>query len=159
MIRPLAHPAVQLGLWLLACVLLVAGAVAPMFTFTTFWIFDDTLSLLGGIHRLWRAREWGLFLVVAGFSLLLPAGKLLLLYRLIGGAIPAEDAARYRRWLSQTGKWSMLEVFVVAWLVVMLQFGGTAHITVHYGLYLFAAGVVAGMLLTHLVEAEAHRDA
>jgi len=158
MIRPLAHPAAQLGLWLLACVLLVAGAVAPMFTFTTFWIFDDTLSLLGGIHRLWQAGEWGLFLVVTGFSLLLPAGKLLLLYRLIGGTIPAGDAARYRRWLSQTGKWSMLEVFVVAWLVVMLQFGGTARITVHYGLYLFAAGVVAGMLLTQLVEAQPGRD-
>ncbi|MBD3620327.1 MAG: paraquat-inducible protein A [Chromatiales bacterium] len=148
----------HLALWLMACILLVAGAVAPMFTFTTFWIFDDTLSLLGGIRRLWQAGEWGLFLVVSGFSLLLPAGKLLLLYRLIGGTVPPAHEARIRRWLSQTGKWSMLEVFVVAWLVVMLQFGGTARITIHYGLYLFAAGVVASMLLTQLVEAGARRD-
>ena len=141
--------------------MLVVGAVAPMFTFTTFWIFDDRFSLVTGIYRLLEQGEPLLFLLVFTFSILMPVYKMYLLYRLIH--VPGVDPrrlARYRRWLDVMGKWSMLDVFVVALLVVTVKLGAVADITIHYGLYVFAAAVIASMLLAHLVASSPqHRPA
>jgi paraquat-inducible protein A len=145
-----------LAQWLLVSLMLVVGAFAPMFTFTTFWIFDDRFSLVSGIYRLLEQGEPLLFLLVFTFSILMPVYKMYLLYRLIH-AKPADTRhmARYRKWLGVMGKWSMLDVFVVALLVVTVKLGAVADITIHYGLYVFAAAVVASMLLSQLVEVAA----
>ncbi|MFO7593789.1 MAG: paraquat-inducible protein A [Pseudomonadota bacterium] len=52
------------------------------------------------------------------------------------------------------GKWSMLDVFVVAMFIMTVKMGAIVSVEVHTGLYLFSAGVVASMLLTHLVSRE-----
>ena len=153
MFRVLSSPVLQLGLWLLVAIMLVVGALAPMFTFTTFWIFDDRFSLATGIYRLLEEGEPLLFLLVFTFSILMPVYKMYLLYRVIGAkGMDARRVVRYRKWLNIMGKWSMLDVFVVALLVVIVKLGAVADITIHYGLYVFAAAVLASMLLSQLVE-------
>jgi len=132
----------------------VAGAVLPMFTFSQFYIFNDTFSLASGIFHLLMQGEPLLFAVVFSFSILMPAWKMVLLYRLLHAR--DRDTARCQRQLhvlSFLGKWSMLDVFVVAILVVTVKLGAIANITVHFGIYLFTLAVLASMLLTHWIAA------
>ena len=58
---------------------------------------------------------------------------------------------RYVHWLSVLGKWSMLDVFVVAVLIASVKLGSIASIEIHYGLYVFAASVILMMVATHLI--------
>jgi paraquat-inducible protein A len=142
--------------WFTVSAMLVAGAVLPMFTFSRFYIFNDTFSLASGIFYLLKEGEPLLFLVVFSFSVLMPAWKMVILYRLLH--THDGDSARRRRQLhvlSFLGKWSMLDVFVVAILVVTVKLGAIANITVHAGIYLFTLAVLASMLLTHRVAARA----
>ena len=50
--------------------------------------------------------------------------------------------------LLKYGKWSMLDVLVVAILVSTVKLGSMANIEVHIGLYIFAMGVLGSMWLT-----------
>jgi len=43
------------------------------------------------------------------------------------------------------GKWSMLDVFIVAILVVSVKLGAIASVEMRYGLYAFATAVVLKM--------------
>jgi len=50
--------------------------------------------------------------------------------------------------MHQYGKWSMLDVFVVAVLLATVKLGAVANVQLHYGLYLFAAAVILTMIVT-----------
>ncbi|MEJ2576279.1 MAG: paraquat-inducible protein A [Gammaproteobacteria bacterium] len=136
-------------LLLAALGLLVWGLRAPILTLEKFYLFSNTVSLWSALTQLAEQREWGLFLLVGGFSVLFPVLKILLL-----GAIwnlEAEDTERHRRhlyWLATYGKWSMLDVFVVALLVVSVKLGALAEAHVEYGIYVFAASVLLTMALS-----------
>jgi paraquat-inducible protein A len=140
--------------WFIVSAMLVAGAVLPMFTFSQFYIFNDTFSLASGIFHLLTQGEPLLFIIVFSFSILMPAWKMYLLYRLLH-AQDGDNTRRHRQLhvLSFLGKWSMLDVFVVAILVVTVKLGAIASITVHFGIYLFTLAVLASMLLTHKIAA------
>jgi paraquat-inducible protein A len=58
----------------------------------------------------------------------------------------AHDLARVRRlhrWVESLGKWSMLDVFVVAILIVAMKSAGVADLHIGIGLYLFTFSVIA----------------
>lgn len=141
----------QLG-WFAAAMMLGVGAALPFFTFSKFFFFDDTFSLFSGIFHLLAAGEPVLFALVFLFSIMLPVYKMFVLFRLINNRF-LEDRTRrrYHSLLMMLGKWSMLDVFVVAMLIMTVKLGAIASVEVHGGLYLFSAGVLASMLLTHLV--------
>ena len=46
------------------------------------------------------------------------------------------------------GKWSMLDVFLVAWLAALTQLSELRSLEPRLGLYLFAAGVILNNLAT-----------
>jgi paraquat-inducible protein A len=55
--------------------------------------------------------------------------------------------------MEKLGKWSMLDVFVIASLVVCFKgFPGGTHIQVQWGIYLFALSVLLSMLATQAVK-------
>jgi len=93
-----------------------------------------------------------LFALVFLFSIMLPVYKMYVLLRLINHtAMEDRLRRRYTSMLMTLGKWSMLDVLVVAVLIMTIKLGAVASVEVHGGLYLFSAGVLASMLLTHLV--------
>lgn len=146
--------------WWLVSAMLVAGMLAPMFTFTKFYFFDDTFSLAAGIFHLLEENEPVLFVIVFAFSMLMPAYKMLLLYRLLP-SIGGESSTQHMRMLKHLGiisKWSMLDVFVLAILVVTVKLGAIAQIQIHYGLYLFSLAVIGSMLLTQMIQIYAARN-
>lgn len=138
--------------WLTAALMLGVGAALPFFTFTKFFVFDDTFSLFSGIFHLLAEGEPVLFAIVFLFSIMLPVYKMFVLFRLINNRFLEEEIRhRYTSLLMFLGKWSMLDVFVVAMLIMTVKLGGIASVEAHVGLYLFSGGVLASMLLTHVV--------
>lgn len=137
--------------WLIGVTLLLlaVGLVAPIVTLNQFVLLENTFSLLGGALESLRNGEWLLFGVILGFSVLLPLLKLGVLWRMLGR--DAHEGARLDRHLRRMhryGKWSMLDVFVVAVLVAAVKLGAIASVEIRYGLYAFGAAVVLTMLIT-----------
>jgi paraquat-inducible protein A len=143
---------------LLACLMLAVGLVAPIVTLEKFLLIENTFSVLSGIYQLLREGRWFLFLIIAGFSVLLPLLKLFVLYRLLGRQCRnTGQLRRYLHWMHLYGKWSMLDVFIVAVLVVAVKLGAIAQVEMRYGLYAFAASVLLTMFVTARVVALADR--
>jgi len=66
-----------------------------------------------------------------------------------------ERHRRHLGWLASYSKWSMLDVFVVALLVVSVKLGSLAEARVEVGIYAFAASVILTMLLSAWIGAHA----
>lgn len=127
----------------LSFVLFVIGVVAPVMTLKKFVFFEDRLSIVSGLLRLIQEGQYLLFGIVFTFSIAFPFLKMVLLYRACQRQAWSKPGLRKTlHWLSVFGKWSMLDVFIVALFVVMGRFRGIAEVEVHYGLYVFATAVI-----------------
>ena len=135
-------------LLLAALILLIIGLQAPILTLEKFYLFSNTVSLWSALRQLLAEGEWGLVALIGGFSVLFPILKILLLLAIWN--LEAATTARHRQhleWLATYSRWSMLDVFVVALLVVSVKLGALAQARVEYGIYVFAASVVLTMLI------------
>lgn len=136
----------MLGVTLL---LLLGGLLAPIITLNKFVFIENTFSVLGGTLELLTEGRLFLFLLIGGFSIVLPLLKIAVLYRLLSDRQANSDTMHhYLHWMHLYGKWSMLDVFVVAVLVVAVKLGAIASVEMRFGLYLFAAAVLLTMYLT-----------
>lgn len=127
----------------------IAGLVTPIITMTKFALLENTFSVLSGVLGLLKEGQFFLFVVIAGFSVVLPLLKMAVLYRLLSIKQQAsEHINRYLHWMHLFGKWSMLDVFVVAVLVVAVKLGAIASVQMRFGLYAFTAAVVLTMYIT-----------
>jgi len=137
---------VILGITLL---LLGVGLVAPIITLKKFVLIENTFSVLGGTIELMKEGHIFLFVVITGFSIVLPLLKISVLNRLLGAKVyKSDNLDKYLHWMHLYGKWSMLDVFVVAVLVVSVKLGAIASVEMRYGLYAFAAAVILTMFVT-----------
>ena len=128
----------------LAC--LVVGVSAPLLTLEKMYFFENTVSLLSTIKGLYLQQEWFLFYVIAIFSLCIPAIKIASLILITNMQFEQGSFLDKTLQLIETfGKWSMLDVFVVALLLVSVKLGVLAKVDVHYGLYVFASSVLLTM--------------
>lgn len=133
-------------------VLLGVGLSAPMVTLEKFLIIENTFSVLSGLAQLMVEGQVFLFIIVLVFSVVLPIVKIGFLFRLT--TISADYGLRSKkllRLMHDYGRWSMLDVFVVALLVVAVKLRVIAQVEMRYGLYAFAAAVLLTMVLTERV--------
>lgn len=145
------HVTIGLLLWA-ALILLVSGVFAPILTLTKFMFFESRFSIYTGLVQLFRDKQYFLFVVILVFSICFPAWKLFLQAYLLH----YKDLSESRRqqlfgWLDTLGKWSMLDVFVVALLVVTVKLNIIADIKVHFGIYMFAASILLSMLASRFI--------
>jgi paraquat-inducible protein A len=125
------------------------GLVAPIITLKKFVLIENTFSVLSGAIALLKEGQIFLFIVITGFSIVLPLLKIGVLNKLL--SVKENKAAnldKYLHWMHLYGKWSMLDVFVVAVLVVAVKLGGIVSVEMRFGLYSFAAAVVLTMYVT-----------
>lgn len=137
-----------IGLMLLASAgLLVAGWIAPIMTVETLLVLSDDISLLGSCWQLLREGEIFLFLVIFVFSIVFPVVKLAVaLYLWLLADVERPGFLRSLAWIETLGKWSMLDVFVVALSVVAIQVSLVTSVAIHPGIYLFSAAVVLSLV-------------
>lgn len=135
---------------IISLILLAIGIFAPLMTLKQFFIFENQLSLYSGLIELITQRELLLFIIIFSFSIIFPIVKILFLFLVINtGTKGKPHRKKLMNWLAHIGKWSMLDVFVVALLLVSIKLNVIADIQIHYGIYAFGSSVLLTMILTH----------
>jgi paraquat-inducible protein A len=136
-----------LGLFFVAVsALLIAGWTLPIMTIHKLVFFAEQISILKGAAELWNTENYVLGAVLVIFSVIFPAFKMLVALVLWYGAdARGPDLARLLVLLETFGRWSMLDVFVVALTIVAVEVSIISDVTTHAGLYVFTAAVVLSM--------------
>ena len=138
------------GLILGSLALLFAGAVAPLLTTERFYFFANTFSLVSALQQLFANGQTLIALVIGFFSLCVPLVKAAVIWI---AASEAKGTGPLLRIADRFGKWSMLEVFVAALVIVALKLGPVVDARLHYGAYLLAGSVllsgIASQLFVH----------
>jgi paraquat-inducible protein A len=120
----------------------VAGLFRPFTTVTKLWLFENQVSVMNGLVTLWQGGEIFLFLILFVFTVLFPAAKISALLALwLKPGLTTDQLRKMYRFTSNLGKWSMLDVFVVAILVMTIR-SGVAEIRVQDGFFLFFTSVM-----------------
>ena len=121
----------------------VSGIFLPFTSVTKLWLFENQISVFRGLIILWKGSELFLFLILFVFTVCFPFVKINALLALwLYPGLTAEQARTFFKFVSNLGKWSMLDVFVVAILVLTVKSGGVASIKVQGGFFLFFISVM-----------------
>lgn len=140
------HPrtGLTIALMLLAAMgLFVSGIFLPFTVVTKLWLFENQISVYRGLIILWKAGELFLFFILFVFTICFPFVKINALLALwLYPGLTADQARTFYKFVSNLGKWSMLDVFVVAILVLTIKSSGLAHIEVSAGFFLFFSSVM-----------------
>jgi paraquat-inducible protein A len=121
----------------------VTGIFVPFTSVTKLWLFNNQISVYHGLIILWNGGELFLFLILFVFTICFPFVKINALLALwLYPGLTAEQAKKFFKFVSNMGKWSMLDVFVVAILVLTVKSGGIASIRVQSGFFLFFISVM-----------------
>jgi paraquat-inducible protein A len=145
--READRPAIPAALLLLASATLAAGLSMPVVTLRS-GLVRDSYSVPEGIADLARSGEVALALIVLAFSVVFPIVKLVLLARVLFRPLPEEARARLVRALELLGRWSMLDVFVIAILIGSVHLGILSEAYAERGIYVFGAGILLSMFAT-----------
>jgi paraquat-inducible protein A len=117
---------------------------------------EKTYSLLGGIRALYDRDHIFLAAILLIFSVIFPYAKLITLLlatsRLWRISMPTRHTLH--RITQFTGRYSLLDILVVAITIVVVNFGSVAHAQALPGTYLFAAAVFLSMLAGFFVNLE-----
>ena len=141
---------------LLACVLLGVGLTLPVLTIRKIWE-QNTFSVISGIQNLYHDKQYFLAFIIFFFSVVFPIVKLFSLGVLWVARLKEEHQKSILYWLELLGKWSMLDVFVVAVIVVTVKLGVLAKAEPRNGIYVFGAAILVSMVVTFLADNLAKR--
>ena len=132
-----------------AYILYIPANILPiMETSSLFGAQADTI--MSGIVYLWHSGSWDLALVVFIASIMVPLLKLIALTLLLISVQrrstwqPVQRAKLYRV-VELVGRWSMLDIYVVAILAALVQIGALATVNAGPGALAFGAVVVLTM--------------
>ena len=108
-------------------------------------------TILSGVIYFLKHGDWPLALVIFTASVLVPLLKMLaLIYLLLSvqrrSPLRRNQRTRLYRLTELVGRWSMVDVFVVALLVALVQVGNLATIEPAMGAVAFASVVILTML-------------
>jgi len=146
------HASIQItwALVIAAAICYIPANALPVLNTTTFGTSEGD-TILGGVAFLYTSGSWPLALVVLIASVMIPLGKLVaLIYLLVtvqrGSVASNRERTRLYRMVEFIGRWSMLDVFVDAFTVAMVQLQPLMSVAPGPGVLFFAACVVLTML-------------
>lgn len=137
--------------WLLTSVVLYIPANLLPIMRTRFLGEETGNTILGGVLVLWEHGSYPIATVIFVASVLVPLGKMIILgylclsVQLDSRYAPAQRTRLYRI-TEIVGRWSMVDVFVVAILVALIQLGNVMSIFPGMAALAFAVMVVTTML-------------
>ncbi|MGA2017463.1 MAG: paraquat-inducible protein A [Opitutaceae bacterium] len=136
-----------------AAVMLVPANLLPVLsTETSGYSRSDTI--FSGTVELWRQGLWAIAAIVFTASICIPAVKLVGLGWLllsVRRGVPRDSRRLTRTFavIDFVGRWSMLDVFLAAFLSGLVQFGEFSTVQARSGIVAFAAAVVLTVLATN----------
>jgi paraquat-inducible protein A len=149
--------------WLAGVIAFVPANVYPMLKTATLGT-ETASTLLGGIVELLHHGSIGFAAIVFFASIVIPASKFLAIaYLALGINRPSRLTAHRRHQLYEVvefvGRWSMIDVFVVAILTALVQLGSAASIHPGIAAVSFALSVAFTMLSAQSFDARLIWDA
>lgn len=104
-------------------------------------------SLLGGTWELLSHGSWFVGLVVLLFSVVFPLAKILLLLELsLIGSLHRRHRALTYRVMEAAGKWSMMDVLLVAFMVMLVKLGSLVEFHTGPAIFAFVGCVAMSMI-------------
>jgi len=139
-----------LALLMTSVILLIPANFLPMMS-TTFLGEKTQSTILGGVILLWQHQSYLVATVIFFASIVIPIGKLLALAWLcyevrFRGFRSKYLGQKLYRLTEFIGKWSMIDVYVVAILVAMVQMGMIMKIEAGVAAIAFSGLVISTML-------------
>jgi len=144
---------------LFAMGVLTAGILMPFISMSQLGT-TRTFSLLGGIRELFDRRSYFIGCVLLTFSVVFPYAKLLAILvatsRMVGLSMTARR--RLAHVAHVTGRYSMLDILVVAVMIVVVKFDGLVEIKALPGTILFCVAVLLSIAAGLCVKLEGKGD-
>lgn len=112
----------------------------------------ESKSIVTGLQKLWLNNQRIIAGLIFIFTIITPIMKSLVM-ALILGSRRFHFSQKCTQWLQLIGKWSMLDVFVIALLLTYFstKAGGATDATLQIGVYYFIAYVLASMMLAFIL--------
>jgi paraquat-inducible protein A len=138
------------ALLITACVLYIPANIYPIMHTTRLGQTQPN-TIIGGVVDLINGGSWPIALIIFTASIIVPVGKILALGWLclrVGKSSEIRHRSRIRlyRVIEFIGRWSMVDVFVVAILVALIRAGNLMSITPGPAALSFALVVILTML-------------
>ena len=135
-----------------ATIFLIPANILPMMVVTTLGV-DDPGTIISGVIYFFHSGSYGIGLVIFIASIAVPFFKLGVLFYLLISVQFAKTSTpliniKYYRVIHFIGKWSMLDIFVVALMVAMVQFKNIATIHTGPAALSFALAVIMTIIAT-----------
>ncbi|MCX2982663.1 hypothetical protein EYC98_17515 [Halieaceae bacterium IMCC14734] len=142
-----------LALLVTASVLYIPANIYPIMITDQFGTSIES-TIIGGVVLLINLGSWPIALVIFVASVMVPLSKFFALYYLAWSVHRQPASGNRQRTLLYTlteliGKWSMVDVFVVAILVALVHLGGLLVIRPGIAAVSFAGVVIVTMLAAH----------
>jgi paraquat-inducible protein A len=141
------HNGVAAVLALVAMFVLAVSMNLPFISMSKFGSVR-IFSLIGGIMELFHANQIFLAAVLFVFSVIFPFAKLIAL--LLATSRLAPMSARVRRFMVHaahfTGRYSFLDILVVAVMIIVVKFRGVAEVRAQPGTILFCVAIFISIL-------------
>tara|TARA_R110002072_G_scaffold93529_1_gene207226 strand:- start:302 stop:811 length:510 start_codon:yes stop_codon:yes gene_type:complete len=142
-----------LALLITATVLYIPANIYPIMITDQFGTSVES-TILGGVVLLINLGSWPVAVVIFVASVMVPMAKFFALYYLSWSVHQRPASGQRQRTLLYTlteliGKWSMVDVFVVAILVALVHLGGLLVIRPGIAAMSFAGVVILTMLAAH----------
>lgn len=148
------HDSIQrtLALLITACLLYIPANLYPIM-YTEQLGSEEASTILGGVMVLIELGSVPIALVIFVFSVIVPLGKIIIMFYLtwtVRGHSPltARQRSILYRVTQFVGKWSMVDVFVVAILVALVHLTGLLVVRPGIAALSFAAVVMLTMVAT-----------
>lgn len=134
----------------------VPANILPIMTSTQVG-YRQTDTILSGIQYLAAEGMWPLALLVFVASIVVPLLKILVLAFLLLAVqlqwrVDPVELTRWYRFTDAIGRWSMVDIFVMAVLIALVNLGSVADVRAEAGAIFFGAVVILTLLAAHAFE-------
>lgn len=136
--------------WIVGLAAYVPANVLPMLHTRTLIMVEES-TIVGGAAELAQHGNWGVAIVILVASVLIPMGKFGVIAALALSVRHGSSLSHMRRqqlfeMVEYIGRWSMIDVFVVALLSSLVQLGALAAVAPGPASLYFAISVICTML-------------
>ena len=112
------------------------GICLPLVRLERLYFFTETPSLINMIYGLWNDNNIALSIVVIMFSVVFPFAKLFSAFH------STLNEARLPGWITVLGKWSLMDVLLVAILIFAAKTSGFATAFAQPGIWFYMASTI-----------------
>lgn len=150
-----------INLIFISMIALVTGWISPILEITAYQdipvlgntVFQyESKSILSALENIYASGKYLIFAVILLFTVITPVIKSILLL-LLSQSQSLKFSEKSIKILSHIGKWSMLDVFVVAIIVTFfsMKAQGQTDASLQVGVYFFSLYVILSMICTYIV--------